>query len=316
MNVTLFKNLQRRKSAWALAALLALTPLAGSQTALADHVPLALDVPVLWTPIPGDGYLEFINPTEHPLLIGTPVFSSPPGAIFTEEYTGYTDPMGVDFIEVGDSDVFAGDRADFDWVQENRDCETGVPCANGPVNHPGLVGAMGWTIGTPEFSPHIDPGSGLPHMHSDEEVPPGPLPHLVNDAYTGDFFTGVDVFSIISVLQDSTIDLSSPGGRNAALDYIVDFGNTITGAASTGVPIVVFAPGWTPATTIDDFVARWVPAVPGLYNVVAIEPMFDPHDQVTEIDAIKAWFVPEPSTICLALIGILGTGFLPRRRAT
>ena len=73
------------------------------------------------------------------------------------------------------------------------------PCANGPVNHPGLVGAMGWTVGTPEMSPHVDPGTGGAHGHSDEETPAGALPHLVNENYDEEFFTAVDVFSIISV---------------------------------------------------------------------------------------------------------------------
>jgi hypothetical protein len=291
---------------------------AGGQPALAVHVPLALDVPTLWTPMPGDGYLEFINPVEHPALIGIPVPGTPPGFIMTEEYTGYTTAAGIDIIEVGDSDVFAGDRADFDWVQENRGCETGGVCFNPlPVNHPGLVGAMGWTVGSPEGSPHIDPGTGLPHGHSVEEVPAGPLPYLPNETYTAEFFTGVDIFSIISVLQDATIELASPGGREAALDYNVAFGNTFTGFGSPGIPILVFAPGWTPLTTIDDFVARWVPAVPGLYNVVAIEPEFAPiHDDITEIDAVKAWFVPEPASVCLALVGFLGAGLMSRRRTT
>jgi hypothetical protein len=267
--------------------------------------------------MPDDGYLEFINPVEHPALVGVPVFTTPPGVIFTEEYTGYTLPSGLDIIEVGDSDVVAGDRADFDWVQENRPCESGAPCLNGPVNHPGLVGAMGWTAGITEASPHIDPGTGGPHGHSVEELPPGPLPVLPNeDYYPRRFFRGVDVFSIISIEQDSTLDLSSPGSREAALDYVVDFGNTVTGFSTPGIPVIVFAPGWTPLTTIDDYVARWVPAVPGLYDVVAIEPSFD-HDNVTEIDAIKAWLgVPEPSSIVLMLIGIMSVGFKARRRVS
>jgi hypothetical protein len=317
MNYRILMRDARRTSALVLAGLAALTLFVGTQPSLAAHVPLALDVPTLWTPVPGDGYLEFINPTEYPALLpgGIPVPGTPPGVIYTEEYTGYTTAAGVDIIEVGDSDITAGDRADFDWVQENRGCETGGPCFNPlPVNHPGFVGAMGWTVGTTEASPHIDPGTGGAHGHSIQEVPPGPLPFLPNDDYSLEFFRGVDVFSIISIGQDSTLELSSPGGREAALDYNVAFGNTVTGFGSPGVPILVFAPGWTAATTIDDYVARWVPAVPGLYNVVAIEPEFAPlHDDITEIDAIKAW-VPEPSSVCLALVGMLSAGLVSRRR--
>jgi hypothetical protein len=314
MMIPILSRFARRKFICAIAASVVMLMATGQPT-LAFHIPTAIDVPTLWTPMPNDGYLEFINPVEHPALVGVPVFSTPPGAIFTEEYTGYTTPAGVDIIEVGDSDIVAGDRADFDWVQENRPCEVGGPCFNGPINHPPFVGAMGWTVGITEASPHVDPGTGAAHGHSVAELPPGPLPELANVDYPYSFFRGVDVFSVISELQDSTLELSTPGSREAALDYVLDFGNTITGFSSPGIPVVSFVPGWTPLTTIDDFVTRWVPAVPGLYNVVAIEPAFDPHDNVTEIDAVKAWLgVPEPSSICLFLAGLMGFGLSSRRR--
>jgi hypothetical protein len=228
--------------------------------------------------VPGDGYLEFINLTEHPGLVGTTfVPTSPPGVIQTEEFTGYTLADGTDIIEVGDSDTTAGDKADFDWVQENRPIEGGAL-----GNHPFVTGALGWVAGSPDSSMHVDPGTGLPHGHSDEEFPPGPLPHLDNEAYNERFFAAVDVFSIISTDQDIA---ATP--REAALDYVVDFANRATGAFSPGVLTKVWIPGWTAATTIDDYVARWVPAISGMYDVVAVEPAFE-GDNVTEIDAIKA----------------------------
>ena len=56
---------------------------------------------------------------------------------------------------------------------------------------------------------------------------------------------------------------------------------------------LVWIPGWTDATDIDDYVARWVPVIPGQYNIIAIEPdSSDGHDLVTEIDAVKA--IPAP----------------------
>ncbi len=261
-----------------------------------------------------EGYLEFINPNEPEVagFVGTPLPSTPPGVIQTEEYTGYTLPGGQDLIEVGDSDTTAGDRADFDWVQENRSCETGGPCNNPlPVNHPGLVGAMGWTIASPDFSPHIDPGTGAAHGHSDEEAPPGPLPHHENEAYDFQWINAVDVFSIISLGQDDGLDLQDPASMQAAaLDYVLDFGNSITGAFSPGVLSLVWIPGWTGATYIDDYVARWLPAIAGNYNIVAIEPSgFG--DQRTEIDALKGLYIPEPGS--LALLG-LGLGLFGRTR--
>jgi len=298
-----------------------------SAPALALAAPIELDT--LYDPFFGnhtkaEGYLEFINPTEHPGLVGLSFPATPPGVIQTEEYTGWTDSSGRDHIEVGDSDTTAGDRADFDWVQENRACETGGPCNNAPqaVNHPGLVGAMGWTIGSPDVSPHVDPGTGRPHddgpgggpTHSDEQTPPGPLPHLENVAYTRDSFNAVDVFSIISLDQDDGVDLGIESTlRAAALDYEIAFGNSITGFSTAGVLSVIWLPGWTAATFVDNYVARWVPLVAGSYDLVAIEPT-GIGDNRTEIDAIKALFLPEPGVLGLMALGILGLS-LTRRRA-
>ena len=107
----------------------------------ATHVPVGIDVTIL-RPDTG-GYLEFINPTEHPGVYpgGILVPTTPPGVILTEEHTGWTGAppagtiFGPDFVEVGDGEVTHGDRADFDWVQEHRPDETAVPPMS---NHPDL----------------------------------------------------------------------------------------------------------------------------------------------------------------------------------
>lgn len=282
--------------------------LAIASPAWASHVPGGLDVPTLR---PDEGaYLEFINPAEHPGLIGTPCAASPPGVIETEEHTGFTLASGVDIVEVGDTDTTAGDRADFDWVQEHRSDELA-----GISNHPGLVGAMGWICDSPEPSPHVDPGIPAPHGHSVAEVPPGPLPELINPPCSGTF-DQVDVFSVISVGEDSDVG----GAREMALDYDLAFCNSVTGASSPGTPVLVWVPGWTAATGIDDYVARWTAAIPGAYDSVAIEPTAGSgHDEVTEIDAIKVvqqHVVPVP-TWTLAPLGalLLGTGlWIAQRR--
>jgi len=278
----------------------------GFSSVSASHVPTDIDTDDMWSPPSGfiDGYLEFINPTEHPDLVGAPFVSTPPGAISTEEYTGYTKADGTDVIESVDNDETHGDKADFDWVQENRDDEN---TSGSGVNHPAFfdpvsqtfkfLGAMGWTIGTPEMSAHEDEdddGNKVPHDHSLAEDPQGTLPELDNDACPG-MFEFVDVFSIISEGEDSDI-----GTRNQALDYVVGFGNSMMGVTTIGIPTKVFVPGWVPdlLSTSDNYVARWVPAVPGQYDLIAIEPPDDipsnnppnaGHDEVVEIDAVKCY---------------------------
>jgi PEP-CTERM motif len=283
-------------SAAVLAAILLIV--FGSVPAVAGHVPAALDVPFFWTPANASaGYLNFMTPAI------PPVFPT----IATEEHTGWTDLAGTGFPEpVGavfpggpDNDPHAGDRADFDWVQEHRADETALP----PIsNHPGITGFMGWEVAPTLASPHLT--VAVPHVHG------AGSPTLALPDYGLPFFNQVDVFSNIS-----TIDADVGGPREAALDYFVEFSNTVTLAISPGVPTIVFVPGWTGLTTADDFVARWVPAVPGLYNQIAIDPEFPGtgHDEVTEIDAVVA-SIPEPSTFLLGVVGLFSLGWLGWRR--
>jgi len=261
----------------------------------ANHVPTDIDIDELWFSPSGfdDGYLEFINPIEPEVngFLGTIVMTSPPQIIQTEEFTGYTLANGIDMIETADNDMTHGDKADFDWVQEDR-----IQELFGTGNHGfNMIGALGWTIGSPDISAHMDVTGQ--HGHSVVESPPGTLPELANDACTGKF-EFVDVFSIISIDEDTdTGDDDEDIRRNRALDYVVDFADSTTLASTDGVPILVFKQGWTPVTNIDDYVARWVPKVPGKYDVIAIEPISTTvnennnhgHDLVIEIDAVKCY---------------------------
>lgn len=286
--------------------------------AFAGHISPALDVNVLWSPLPDDGYLDFMTPSMFIPIMPAPNAPPgviPPGGIFTEEHTGWTDAQGMDHVDplgppvwpMGpDNDPFAGDRADFDWVQEHRPHETSVP----PIsNHPGS-GAMGWNIAPTMASPHTT--NGVPHGHSQGENPPGVLPELANNDYMFDHFYYADVFSIISIGEDSDVDDNGLfSRRDAALDYDLWFIDLQTGTSTPGVPILVFIPGWTNATNIDDYVARWIPASPGFWNAIAIDPPTGfGHDEICEIDAIKV-AIPEPAT--LALMGLGGAMILRRR---
>lgn len=252
----------------------------------AHHVPRALDVDELWSPLPGDGYLVFMRP-EAPIRLAPLPRTRALGiaGIYREEHTGYTTAAGAGVLDHPyDNDDVAGDRADFDWVQENRPDEVGR--APGGSNHPG-PGAMAWTIGAPARSRHESGGAA--HEHSQAEAPPGPLPELAGEGFGGESFDVVDVFPAIVEGQDR-----DPGGpRERALDYELWFVDLARGVSSHGVPVRVFARGWTEAATSDDYVARWRPVVPGNWNAVVIDPPFGPgHDEIVEIDAVRAAKTP------------------------
>ena len=245
----------------------------------------------------------------------------PPGFIDTEEHTGFVDlplatgvavrdpvadpvPPYVACTAGHDCDMYAGDRADFDYVQEHHADEV---AGAGLSNHPGAIGMLGFTIGTTVPSPHITgtPGVGA-HMHSVAETVAGGFPELVLPDFEGVQIGAVDVFSITSVgVEDGEF---TP--RDAALDYEMWFVNSETGQSTPGAPIHVFVQGWTNLTTADNYIARWVPTTGGRWDTVALDPIKGaPHDRVIEIDAVVAansTLVPALGTPGLAiLMGLL-----------
>ncbi len=296
----------------------------------ASHVPVELDRLELWQPLVGAGYLEFIEIVGGPIPLPLVVPGIPPGFIDTEEHTGFVDlplatgtavrdpatgvsvPPYVSCTGGHDCDMYAGDRADFDYVQEHHwdevdgpDCQEIDPTKC--PNHPGAIGMLGWTIGTTVASPHTTgaPGVGA-HGHSLAEAVPGGFPELALPDFTGVQIGAVDIFSITSVgVEDGEF---TP--RDAALDYEMWFVNSENGQSTPGAPINVFVPGWTNDTTADNYIARWVPTTGGRWDSVAVDPIKGaPHDRVIEIDAVVAansTLVPTLGTPGLAsLIGLL-----------
>jgi hypothetical protein len=306
----------------ALIALVAL-PLA---TANASHIPVALDIAALWSPIaPDAGVLNFVEPGPAFDVMGLPL-----GISGTEEYTGWVDspaapgatgatldlgPLGGPPAFAFDNGVTHGDRVDFDFVVENRPVEVGAIAPAFAPLHPGTVGFMTWDIAPTTPSAHIDPLTGAPHGHG---TPSLPLPD-----FGGPVFRTADVFSISANPADATglvtdfTGLVSDGEllpRDQALDYMLDFCNDMTGLCAPGVPILVFAPGWSPGDIADDFVARWLSPFPATH--VLIDPVgpAEGHDEITQIDAVVvSRTVPEP--VGFMLLGWLGlAGLLWRQR--
>ena len=302
--------------------------LASSTAALAAHIPIALDTPVLWTPLNATvGYLDFTHPGPGPFgsneeytgFAATPAAPhAPPGT-----GTGATPDLAPGGLATVDNGLTHGDRVDFDFVAENRPIEVGAVLPPVGPNH-GIVGPLEWGVGVTTPSAHIDPSVPAPHGHV------GLLPDcngdLVGDElclpdYAGTTFSVVDVFSVIATPVDVLGLPTDPFGlvadaellpRDAALDYDLFFCSAAGGCVA-GAPTLVFIPGWLAGASADDFVARWTSPIAATH--VIIDPVgapAAPHDEVTQIDALVA-YLPEPATSTLIGLALAALGLRWRR---
>jgi hypothetical protein len=318
-----------------LASVTALCALAPA--VLAVHIPPALDVAALWTPLPGAGYLNFVEPGPGPI-----------GFSGTEEYTGWLDTPGAAGLGGATPDLTAplggpmpsfafdngithGDRVDFDMVVEHRTQEVTDPSPPIEELHAPVTGFMTWEIAPSAPSAHVDPATGAPHAH----VAP-PIVALCPDLssfvclpdYVGPTFKIVDVFSLVADPLDAAgvpadvlglvADSGEASARDAALDYMLDFCSVITGACAPGVPVRVFAPGWTVASAADDYVTRWKSPFPATHVLIdPVSPAMTPAgipthgDQIVQIDAIVA--VAEPGTLALCALALMAIGWSGNR---
>lgn len=199
----------------------------------------------------------------------------------------------------------AGNRVDWDFVMDHPKrsvdhdsnaataaVEFGLEALGGGTDHHRGHDFLFWEIpGTATTAPtHPAPGAGnTGHDHSGLGV----FPSL--DDYGGSFFTTIDVFSLSTRYSDS--DVNAAGNkdlRETALDYSLAFRGLDDSFVTVAQPSMVFAPGWTDTTRVDDFLARWVSPVPAKGVFILAHPLGeDGHDGTTQIDAVTAALVQD-----------------------
>jgi hypothetical protein len=193
---------------------------------------------------------------------------------------------------IREDNIHAGDRADFDWVEDNVFLEQIGGAAD---NHPGAADGLIWSIGAIGTA-HPDPD----HDHGDwGELPLG--------AFQGSSFRVFDVVSQISRYADMDRNGVSWSVRDSALDYLVEVSADGADWVRVPQPSKVFLKGWTSASDAENFLARWRSPIDARF--VRISNLVDSgHDGNVQIDAIIAGTaevpVPAPGTILLVGVGV------------
>jgi hypothetical protein len=237
-------------------------------------------------------------------VVGRPISTNPNGSpkvggidqIEINQIQRIFEPVATNkaspYITTVDNGFTYGDRADFDWVEDNRFLEP-IPGADNHV----AVDWMVWGIGPTLSSSHTG------HDH-------GSWGELNLPSFTGSSFRVVDVVSQIARYADMDVDTAGNWSRReSALDYYLQFSFDGTSWVD-GTVNKVFIPGWTNASSADDYVARWISPIEARFGRVSGSLVLG-HDGNVQIDAIIASAVPEPSTFLLigsGLAGIIGFG--------
>jgi PEP-CTERM motif len=140
-----------------------------------------------------------------------------------------------------------------------------------------------------------------------------------NPGYLQGKFRSIDVFSLNAHFADYDVnDAGDESFRADALDYDVNFvlpGNIIV----PGTPIAVFTEGWSESTFADDWLARWLSPADATGVLITAHRYTDlvtgQSIGNTQIDAVIASAIPEPTTLVLLCLGLASVSWYRRRAA-
>lgn len=231
------------------------------------------------------------------------------------------------YVQGDDNDHAHGDRADFDWVEDNIFLEpTDVSNAD---NHPGAApdpaDFLVWEIADINASDHVHERTDGNIAHDHDAW--GALGLNAFSRIAGNtFFRTIDIVSQIARYADMDIKGNNWSRRESALDFRGGNDSLLPEFSVNGIDWVsgllinVFTLGWTQASLAEDFVSRWRSPVEARF--VRLKALTtNGHDGNAQIDAIIASrvlvnTVPAPATALL--VGLVWLALLPigrRRRA-
>jgi len=209
-------------------------------------------------------------------------------------------------VQEDDNGRTHGDKADFDWVEDNGVLEQVTTSGD---NHPG-VDFLLWEINPQavDDSEHRHDGSNTTSASDDTAHDHDGWGILELDAFDDPFFRTIDIVSQVARYTDMDVKAGDWSFREAALDFAgfeglfpefsVDGSTWVAGSL-----ISVFIDGWTLASSAENYVSRWrSPFDATLVRLNALNA--SGHDFNTQIDAIIAsrFVGPLPSTFGMLLI--------------
>lgn len=227
------------------------------------------------------------------------------------------DSKGNQWVRRTDNGASFGDRADFNWVEDNILLEFAANRAGSNRrmdNHPGFD-SLAWEINAAAVGGPLAeaaPTDNLGHDHGD-------WGELALSGFDGGFFRTVDIVSQIARYAD--MDVGATGAwsaREAALDYIVQFSSNGTDWLF-GTGINVFTKGWTELSQTEDWIARWTSPIDARFVRIQADTLQGSDDRNVQIDAIIASMtrvsrIPEPSSALLSAAALLALGLSGRFR--